>query len=77
YKIVFCQKIKICQDITLKAVLNVTVVIVLLTSVHNEPNSQNSQINEFDGPNQFNQQPPFVGPKHHIGSFQQHSHYIG
>ncbi|CAG8479380.1 7093_t:CDS:2, partial [Racocetra persica] len=43
---------------------------------HNEPNSQNSQINEFDGPNQFNQQ-LFVGPNHHIGSFQQHSHYIG
>lgn len=46
---------------------------LVLTSVHNEPNSQ---INEFDGPNQFNQQPPFVGPNH-IGSFQQHSHYIG
>ncbi|CAG8794497.1 2299_t:CDS:1, partial [Racocetra fulgida] len=49
---------------------------LVLTSVHNEPNSQNSQINEFDGPNQFNQQ-PFVGPNHYIGSFQQHSHYIG
>ncbi|CAG8505871.1 15588_t:CDS:1, partial [Dentiscutata erythropus] len=40
--------------------------------VHDE---QNTQINEFEcSPNQFTQQPPFVGPNH-IGSFHQHSHY--
>ncbi|CAG8723147.1 2982_t:CDS:2 [Dentiscutata erythropus] len=36
---------------------------IVLTSVHNE---SNSQINEFDGPNQFSQQPPFVSPNHYI-----------
>ncbi|CAG8573992.1 557_t:CDS:2, partial [Racocetra fulgida] len=40
-------------------------------------NDANELEQEFDGPNQFNQQPPFVGHNHHIGSFQQHSHYIG
>ncbi|CAG8705876.1 10289_t:CDS:1 [Dentiscutata erythropus] len=45
---------------------------VVLTSVHDE---QNSQINEFECPNQFTQQPPFVGPNHN-GSFHQHSYYV-
>ncbi|RIB24451.1 hypothetical protein C2G38_2168589 [Gigaspora rosea] len=39
---------------------------IVLTSVHNE---SNSQINEFDCPNQFSQQPPFASPNYH-------SHYI-
>ncbi|CAG8777615.1 21133_t:CDS:2 [Gigaspora margarita] len=46
---------------------------LVLTSVHNE---LNPQINEFDCPNQFIQQSPFVRPNH-IGSFLQHNRSVG
>ncbi|CAG8856553.1 36284_t:CDS:1, partial [Gigaspora margarita] len=46
---------------------------LVLTSVRDE---QSPQINEFECPNQFPQQPSFVGTNH-IGSIHQHSHYVG
>ncbi|CAG8684166.1 19432_t:CDS:1, partial [Dentiscutata erythropus] len=46
---------------------------LVLISAHNEPNPQ---INDFDHPNQFIQQPLFIRPNH-IGSFHLHPRYDG